>query len=126
MLKKKEEKKNIPNLVNRRRRKSKVIENSTSAIKSDSTDSDYEFSSKLNFNHSFNNVMLSEKSKSSFRGGGAVEKFLQLQKQHETNKIRYEIFSLHRKHDNYCGDLMRSVFITFLIANKMLIINLNV
>lgn len=85
-------KKNMPNLVNRRRRKSKVIENSASAIKSDSTDSDYEFSSKLNFNHNYNNVMLSEKSKSSSRGGGVVEKFLQKQKHHEANKIRYEFF----------------------------------
>lgn len=81
----------MPNLVNRRRRKSKVIESPASAIKSDSTDSDYEFSSKLNFNHNYNNVMLSEKSKSS-RGGGAVEKFLQQQKLHEAHKIRYEYF----------------------------------
>lgn len=81
----------MSNLVNRRRKKSKVIDNSASAIKSDSTDSDYEFSSKLNFNHNYNNVMLSEKSKSS-RGGVAVEKFLQQQKHHEANKIRYEFF----------------------------------
>lgn len=83
-----EARKEMPNLVNRRRRKSKVIENSASAIKSDSTDSDYEFSSKLNFNHNYNNVMLSEKSKSS---RGAVEKNSQ-QKHHEAHKIRYEAF----------------------------------
>lgn len=59
----------MPNLVNRRRRKSKVNEISSSAIKSnDSTDSDHEFSSKLNFNYHHNHVMTAEKSNKSSRG----------------------------------------------------------
>ena len=77
----------MPNLVNRRRKKNKVIESSTNAIKSDSTDSDYEFSSKLNYNHNYNNVMLSERSKSSH--SNAAETILH---QHEANEIRYKLF----------------------------------
>jgi hypothetical protein len=82
---------NMPNLVNRRRRKSKVIESSNSAVKSDSTDSDgYEFSSKLNFNYhhqSHHHVM--EKAKT-FRGGDEKISQQQHQKLLEAHKIRYE------------------------------------
>lgn len=68
----------MPNLVNRRRKKSKAIE-APPTLRSDSTDSDYEFSSKLNFKYN----VLPEKIKS-----------LQRDEKQEDHKIRYEIFFL--------------------------------
>lgn len=41
----------MPNLVNRRRKKSKIIVEPQATLKSDSTESDYEFSSKLNYEY---------------------------------------------------------------------------
>jgi hypothetical protein len=59
-----------------------VIESSSSAVKSDSTDSDgYEFSSKLNFNYHHQSQV------KTYRGGD--EKISQ-QQQKEAHKIRYE------------------------------------
>jgi hypothetical protein len=65
----------MPNLVNRRRKKSKIIE-TQATIKSDSTDSDYEFSSKLNIKYN----VLPEKIKSIHSH----------EKQEAFNNIRYE------------------------------------
>ncbi|CAH1712871.1 unnamed protein product [Chironomus riparius] len=53
----------MPNLVNRRRKKSKIIVEPQATIKSDSTESDYEFSSKLNYKYN----VLPEKTTKSHR-----------------------------------------------------------
>ena len=53
----------MPNLVNRRRKKSKIIVEPQATVKSDSTESDYEFSSKLNYKYN----VLPEKTTKSHR-----------------------------------------------------------
>lgn len=77
----------MPNLVNRRRKKSKVVEPQTT-IKSDSTESDYEFSSKLNYKYN----VLPEKTTKSYRHNNTnindTEKL-------EALKIRYEFFFMY-------------------------------
>lgn len=70
----------MPNLVNRRRKKSKIIEPQTT-LKSDSTESDYEFSSKLNYKYN----VLPEKTKL-HRAHTDVEK-------QEAFNIWYEFFT---------------------------------
>lgn len=68
----------MPNLVNRRRKKSKIVEPQMT-LRSDSTESDYEFSSKLNYKYN----VLPEKTKSSHRHKSEAEK-------QEAFEIRYE------------------------------------
>lgn len=74
----------MPNLVNRRRKKSKVVEPQTT-IKSDSTESDYEFSSKLNYKY---NVLPEKTTKSHRHNNTNINDTEKL----EALKIRYENF----------------------------------
>ena len=67
----------MPNLVNRRRKKSKTTEPQT-ILKSDSTESDYEFSSKLNYKYN----VLPEKIKS--------HRLTENSEKNEASNIRYE------------------------------------
>lgn len=71
----------MPNLVNRRRKKSKIIE-AQMTLKSDSTDSDYEFSSKLNYKYN----VLPEKIKPFHATSGSSKS----NEKQEALKIRYE------------------------------------
>jgi hypothetical protein len=68
----------MPNLVNRRRKKSKTNESivHVSNTQNDSTDSDYEFSSKLNYKYN----VLPEK----------LKPFNKSSEKKEAHKIRYE------------------------------------